>query len=547
MTAATTVKPSRPDRVSTSPRTIAVWLPEWPVTAAALVAGRADEVTQRPMAVLAQGRVIATNDAARQEGVRRGQRRREAQYRCASALILPREPVAEVRAFEPVILALETVTAGVEVTRPGLAAIGARGPARYYRGELPALAEIARVLAEVPAAVLGGVMLGIADGAFAAALAARTGTIVPPGGSPEFLASWPVTIFGSRQESPLVSVLTRLGIRTLGDFTALPAGDVQARFGPEGARAQRLASGRDDRPLAVRQPPPDCEVRIPFEPPLDRADAVAFSVRSAAEEFIGRLSDRGVACVCVEVGIELDNGEQWVRRWRHTVLLTSSSLVDRIRWQLEGLFGTVVAAGADGSARESGSVVSVTLSPVEVESLGTQQLTLWGGSGERDERAELGIARIQATYGHASVTRLVHQGGTGPAARTGRVPWGEPADPASNEDQPWPARLPSPVPTVVFHPPRPLQVFDERGGPVAVSERGVVPRPPAALSVDGRRRRPVIDWAGPWPDTEEFWNPDAPPGQRRLRCQLVDAHGRAYLAVCQAGDQPAWLLEGVYD
>lgn len=528
-------------------RTIAVWLPGWPVTAAALVAGRAEDALHLPMAVLAGSRVIATNDAARQQGVRRGQRRREAQYRCPSVLMLPRDPAAEVRAFEPVILALEAVTTGVEITRPGLAVLGARGPVRYYRGETAALAEIGRALAEVPAAVLGGVMLGLADGAFAAALAARTGTIVESGASSEFLTSWPISVFGSSEESPLVDVLLRLGVRTLGDLAGLPAGDVVARFGPEGAQAQRLASGHDDRPLAARQPPPDYEVRIPFEPPLDRADAVAFSIRSTAEEFIGGLSDRGLTCVCVEVVIELDSGEQLVRRWRHTVLLTSAALVDRIRWQLEGIFGPPAGSAAAASFRESGSVTAVTLIPVEVVSLGTQQLTLWGGAGERDDRAELGIARIQATYGHVSVTRLVHQGGTGPADRTGRVPWGEPADPTAPADQPWPARLPSPMPTVLFDPPRPVEVLDERGCPVVVSERGVVPRPPVALSVDGHRNRPIIDWAGPWPDTEAFWNPDALPRERRLRCQLVDVHGRAYLAVCRAGSEPEWLLEGVYD
>lgn len=528
-----------------NPRTIAVWLPAWPVTAAALVAGRGDDVGHHPMAVLAGSRVIAVNDTARQRGIRRGQRRREAQYRCPSLLLLPRDPTAEARLFEPVILALEAVAAGVEVTRPGMAAIGARGPVRYYRGETPALAEIARALGDVPAAVLGGVMLGIADGAFAAALAARTGTVVPPGTSPGFLAPWPITTFGSSQESPLVDVLIRLGITTLGDFALLPANDVAMRFGPEGAQAQRLASGRDDRPLAVRQVPPDCDTRISFEPPLGRADAVAFSVRSAAEQFITRLSDRGVACLCAEIGIELENGERWARRWRHTVLLSSSALVDRIRWQLDGIFATDPAGGP--GARESGAVTAVTLSPVEIEPLGVQQLALWGGAGERDERAELGITRIQATYGHTSVTRLIRQGGSGPAARTARIPWGEPADHAAPADRPWPTHLPAPAPTVVFDPPRPLEVLDERGRPVTVSERGVVPRPPAMLSTDGRRHRPVTDWTGPWPDTDEFWNPDAPPRHRRLRCQLVDLHGRAYLAICHAGQDPGWLLEGIYD
>jgi len=523
------------------PRTIAVWLADWPVTAAASAANLSEQITDRPMAVLVGNRVVASNDAARQAGVRRGHRKREAQYRCPSLLLLPRDPAVEARAFEPVVAALEQVAAGVEITRPGLAALGARGLARYYHGEQEALAVIARTLHGAHAAAHTSVLTGIADGAFTAALAARTGEIVPAGGSPEFLAPLPITVFGSRDDTPLVDLLLRLGIRSLGAFAALPARDIAARFGPEGAWAHRVASGRDDRPLAARTPPPGCDVTVGFEPPLDRADTVAFSTRAAAEQFVEQLADRGAACVCIEVEIALETGEHIARRWRHTGLLGSVAVVDRIRWQLEGLF-TIERA-----AQESGAVTALTLRPIETVPVGTHQLTLWGGTGERDERAELGIARLQSTYGHASVQRLIPQGDTGPATRTATVPWGEPTEPDSPRAQPWPGRLPAPAPTVVFDPPTPLQVLDETGAPVIVTDRGALPRPPAAVSHDGRRRFPITAWTGPWPDSEQFWNPDAPADQRRVRCQLVDAAGRAYVASCRAGSEPDWLLEGVYD
>src|SRR5579875_2081532 len=101
-------------------RTIAVWCPDWPVTAAG--ASPADLV-----AVLTANRVVACSHAARVEGVRRGQRRREAQARCPELVLLARDEAAEARKFEPVVLALESVAPGVEITRPGLAAIGASG------------------------------------------------------------------------------------------------------------------------------------------------------------------------------------------------------------------------------------------------------------------------------------------------------------------------------------------------------------------------------------------------------------------------------------
>src|SRR5215831_21213554 len=73
------------------------------------------------------------------------------------------------RAFERVVAIVEEFCPQVEVLRPGACAIAARSPARYFGGE----AELARKLAE--AVTLGGFecQVGIADGLFAAELAAQ--------------------------------------------------------------------------------------------------------------------------------------------------------------------------------------------------------------------------------------------------------------------------------------------------------------------------------------------------------------------------------------
>ena len=49
--------------------------------------------------------------------------------------------------------------------------------------------------------------------------------------------------------NPLTISLRRWGLRTLGDFAALPADDVAARLGQTGAAWQRLARGEDAAPL----------------------------------------------------------------------------------------------------------------------------------------------------------------------------------------------------------------------------------------------------------------------------------------------------------
>ena len=107
-------------------RVLALWSPDWPVTAAA----RAAHVTpERPAAVVVANRVLACSAVARAAGVRRGLRRREAQARCPELVVLARDADRDARLFEPVVAAVEELAPGVEVIRPGLLALPVQGPA----------------------------------------------------------------------------------------------------------------------------------------------------------------------------------------------------------------------------------------------------------------------------------------------------------------------------------------------------------------------------------------------------------------------------------
>src|SRR5664279_5291245 len=347
------------------PRMIAVWCPDWPVTAARLEAGLG---AQAPVAVITGNYVVACSHEARMSGVRRGLRRREAQARCPDLAVLPRNESAEARMFEPVVAGLESIAPGVESTRPGLAAINVRGPTRYFGGETGVLHALSRAVMGLPQ--LGGadMLIGIADGAFAAEQSARRAMIVDPGGSPEFLAALPIETLDPAGTSPLIDLLRRLGLLTLGSFAALSARDVLARFGPSGAWAHRQASGADDRPLAARRPPVEFTVTLDLEPPVDRVDTVAFSARGVAEQFVADLGAHGLACTCLELQAASDNGEETVRRWRHAGVLSTVDVLDRVRWQLEGwLAGTDARVAAAGSfvRRPTGGVSRLRLVPVE--------------------------------------------------------------------------------------------------------------------------------------------------------------------------------------
>ena len=153
-------------------RTLVAWCADWPLVAAGVP-------LDEPAAVLRANRVVACSPAARREGVERHQRRRDAQSRCPELVILDHDPAAEARAFEPVAAALEVLTPRIEITYPGACAFPTRGPSRYHGGD-QALAERAAVLVDSALVERGPVRVGVADGPFAAGLAARRHRPVAP-------------------------------------------------------------------------------------------------------------------------------------------------------------------------------------------------------------------------------------------------------------------------------------------------------------------------------------------------------------------------------
>jgi protein ImuB len=530
-------------------RTLVLWCPDWAVTAAGIAA-------EVPAAVVHANKVEASSPSARREGVVPGLRRREAQGRCPTLVVLERDPAMEVRAFEPIVSALERFNPRVEIRRPGECAFGTRGPSRYFGGDEALASRVAEAVAGVtgtPPSTRSpwsgvGWRVGVADGPFAAGLAARLGLVVPPGESATFLAPLPVATIG---DPDLADLLLRLGVRTLGDLAALPEADVQARFGPDGARAHKRARGLDERTLSTRTPPPDLMTAIELDPPAERVDTVAFAARSLARDLHDRMGELGLACTRVRVETETAHGETLERVWSHDGPFSSSDLAERVRWQLEGwLTGR---AGGSGAAPTAGLSL-VRLVPDEVVPEGDGQRQFWGGASGIDDKASRALVRIQGMLGPDAVVTAVLDGGRGPAEQVRLVPWGDPRHPPARavmrggrtarpgDPPPWPGRLPAPAPALVHDRPLAAELVDPEGRPVRVSGRGVASSAPARLSVEGGRWWEVADWAGPWPFDERWWDP--PSRRRRARIQVLLAGGRAHLLVLERG---GWWVEATYD
>jgi protein ImuB len=413
-----------------------VWCPDWSVMAAEIVDG---VVASGPVVVLHGNRVLACSEAARADGVRRGLRRREAQSRCPQLVVVEHDPARDARAFEPVVAAVEEVAVGVEVIRPGACALAARGPARYFGGEESA-AE--RIVEQIAQACSVESQVGIADGVFAASLAARSGRIVPPGRTQAFLFDVPIDAL---ERPELTDLLRRLGIKTLGDFAALPASDVLSRFGFDGALAHRLAGGMDHRPLAVRKPPPDLDVSETYDEPLERVDVAAFAGRALAERLHDRLAAHGLACTRLGIEAVTADGQELHRVWRHDGMLTAAAIAERVRWQLDGW---LTGARRGAPARPTAGLVRLRLVPDGVLFHLGLQPGLWGDAGAERERAHRALSRIQGLLGPDAVVTAVLGGGRSADDQIRFVPWGDepvPDRPAAAHADPIPGLASVPV------------------------------------------------------------------------------------------------------
>ncbi len=536
----------------TPSRFLVLWLPDWPVRAAfgappprndggadAAVAepggSSREAVLDVPVAILQGTTVVACSAAARAQGVRRGQRRRFAQACCPGLRLLPADPGRDERVFLPVLRLLEEQIPGVQPLRPGLAALRARGAARYYGSEEAA----GRTLVETLAAHgYPGARAGAAGSLFTAEQAARRADpvlVVPPGADGAFLAPLSVAVF---DDPALAELLTDLGVHTLGAFAALREDDVRDRFGPREAQLHARATGADPRLLIPRIAEPELARELLLETPLALADQVAFAVRQTAEEVLDGLDAASLICTEVRIDLTDEHGAVASRHWVHPNAFTSAEIVGRVRWQLEALRTESPGSGGtsdDGDGQPLSAIAEVRIVPTRVDDSARHQPGLFGqGPGERLHHA---VSRVQGMLGHRGVLVPAVGGGRRLADRQHLRPWGDPAPPERDPALPWPGRLPPPAPARVFDPPRPVEVLTGEGAPPGIDERGTLSAPPELI--EGAA---VQAWAGPWPLRERSWEEGRPLAVHRL--QALDRAQRAWLLL---HDGERWWAEARYD
>jgi protein ImuB len=103
----------------------------------------------------------------------------------------------------------------------------------------------------------------------------------------------------------VLAVLTTWGIRTLGEFAALPSAGLTARLGRDGLAWQVIARGEDTRPLVPSRADERFDATLELEWPIEGLEPLSFVLTRLFEPLSTRLEarDRGAAALHIELGL----------------------------------------------------------------------------------------------------------------------------------------------------------------------------------------------------------------------------------------------------
>ena len=391
----------------------------------------------------------------------------------------------------------------VEETAPDTVVIAVDGLAHLFGPPREIAAAIARRAAELGLAA----HVAVADNPDLAVHGARgfAGiTVMEPGRA----AGLPIAILEPREE--IAQTLALWGIRTCGEFAALPEDGVAERLGAEGVRLQKLARGAGSRPLVPSRPAPPFEQSMELEYPLTQIEPLSFILLRLLNGLCAHLESRGLAAHELALRLTLEGGGVHQR----TLCLPYPMRAAKTFLKLLALDLEMHPPGAPIAA------VSLSAEPVNPRVV---QHGLFIPLAPEPQKLELTLARI---------TKLVGEGNAGSPQL---VNTHQPRAFRMLRFQPKPGTVHS-FPVFcggfclrVFRPARRAVVEEDGGRPALV----------VAREVRGR----VLESAGPWRTSGDWWRADA---WARDEWDVALSDCALYLLSrdCRSGE---WFVEGTYD
>jgi protein ImuB len=351
--------------------------------------------------------------------------------------------------------------------------------------------------------------LAVADNPDAAICAARgfSGvSLIPHGDEAKFLATLPVTLLDPSLD--LLETLERWGIRRFHELAALPPLGIAERLGSEGLRLRELARGEAERKLRAIEDPLRFEDELELEDPVELLEPLAFLLARLINGLAMRLATRALSTNELRLRLRLEDRSLHETTLRFPVpSLDTKAFLKLLQLELEAhppaapvLRLWMGMNPVKPQAAQNGLFLPVAPEPVKLD---------------------LTIARIQAIVGEGRVGapellnthrpdafRLCRMG----AARTSNTAL---------------AAGPPRLSLRVFRPPRAAQVVLAAGQP--------------SFLTAGAIRGKVLDYAGPWRTTGDWWTVDP---WHRDEWDIALSDGALYRLYCSPN---GWYVEGSYD
>ena len=191
----------------------------------------------------------------------------------------------------------------------------------------------------------------------------------------------------------LCESLGALGIETLGDFLAVPAGELHSRFGAKASALHDLFA--EDLQLPIQPHGFDEPARISFQvdPPDEDQHRLLFAIKGALHSLLHQVRARGEAIQSLDLSLHLERAPLHQEHIEPAAPTLDLILVlELIRLRL-------------GELSLKGAVEEVELLASTVRAQG-EQASLPGHQSRRDMgAAHRALARIRAAYGERSVTK----------------------------------------------------------------------------------------------------------------------------------------------
>jgi protein ImuB len=465
----------------------------------------APDLAAQPVALLdmegTKPRVVELNGLARTLKVEAGMTPTQALARCAELRLLAPNAGHERSAQEALLQTAETLSPFLESTAPGVVTIEL--PAERLFREDDLAQRVVAPLRSLGLAVQAGVA-GTPDLALLAARFAAPVRIVEDAAA--FLAPLPLAALQPGAE--IAVVLEAWGIRTIGQFLALPTAGMWDRLGPEAVELSGRAAGGNARPLRLVRAPEFFAEAADLDHPVEMLEPLLFLLRRFLEQIAVRL-----ACAYLVAG-KLRLVLRFERDEPHRRLFT----IPQPTRDVELLFRMLHTHMENFTSQSA--IVGLELAAQPVRPQARQIDLLDRGLRDPHQFAET-LARLQALLGPGEVGTPELESSHHPDAFAVRAYDPEAAAPADGARD-----LLVGVPWQRFRPPVPARVIIDEFSPVFLYSA------PATGSIREAR--------GPWRLAGHWWQA----GQRWSREEWDIATDAGFYRLVQTGE--AWFLDGIY-